>query len=347
MDDFDGLLNWEPLQAWVSKNPIPGDGEVVAVELLAGGSQNNVFKMTREDRSAFVLRRPPRHLRKNSNSTMLREARVLQALAGSDVPRPDFYAVCDDESVIGTCFYTMSMIDGFVPQGQLPERWATDDFRHELGYAMVDAVAKLGAIDYEKVGLSDFGKPDNWLGQQVPKWRQQLEGYRELDGYDGSELDRVDRVGDWLSANQPESCKIGIIHGDYQFANVMLSHTEPKVAAIIDWEISSLGDPLLDLAWLLTAWGEPHDPPGNLGQLSPWYPMPSRADLINRYGDLSGRDMSSMSWYFVLACYKLGILLEGTHARACAGQADKSMGDIMHAVATWRFAKAHQLIDES
>jgi aminoglycoside phosphotransferase (APT) family kinase protein len=346
LDDFDHLLDWGNLQHWVLANDVPGSGPVTTVEQLTGGSQNNVFKMTRADGGAFVLRRPPRHLRKNSNDTMLREARVLAAIGGSDVPHPRFYASCDDLGVIGTCFYTMEPIDGFTPMGTFPDRWARDDWRPELGFAMVDAVAKLGAIDHEAVGLTDFGKSDDWLNRQVSRWRSQLDGYADLDGYEGPEIDDVDRVGDWLDANQPSTCHIGIIHGDYQFANVMMSPTAPVVAAIVDWELSTLGDPLLDLAWMLTAWSEAGDPPGKLGQLSPWEAMPTRADLIARYGALSGRDMTAMPWYFVLACYKLGILLEGTHARACAGQAPKETGDILHAMTLWLFAKANQSIDQ-
>lgn len=351
LDDFDGLLAWEPLQAWVAANDLPGTGPVTAVEQLTGGSQNNIFRLTRADGS-FVLRRPPRHLRKNSNETMLREARVLRALAATDVPHPRFHAVCDDLDVIGTCFYTMELIDGFTPMGTLPDRWAENDWRPQLGYAMVAGAASLGAVDHAAVGLADFGKPDAWLDRQVSRWRSQLDGYAQMDGYaqssdDGPAIPGVDRVGDWLDANKPAACHIGIIHGDYQFANVMMSAHAPKVAAIVDWELSTLGDPLLDLAWMLTAWEEPGDPPGKLGQVTPWGDMPTRADLIARYGELSGRDMSVMPWYFVLACYKLGILLEGTHARACAGQAPKEMGDIMHGMTLWLFARANQSIDEA
>ena len=345
LDDFDGLLTWGPLQAWVEAAALPGFGRVVAAELLAGGSQNNVFRMTRADGSAFVLRRPPRHLRANSNATMLREARVLRALGGSAVPHPEFYDVCDDHDVIGVSFYCMGLVDGFVPTGALPERWADDGFRLQLGPALVDAVAHLGAVDPAAVGLGDFGKADDWLARQVSRWRSQLDGYGELDGYDGPVIEGVDRVGNWLDANRPASCRIGVIHGDYQFANIMLAHDRPAVAAIIDWELSTLGDPLLDLGWLLTAWAEPDDPPGKPGMIEPWIGMPSRADLIAEYGRRSGRDMRDMPWFFVLACYKLGILLEGTHARACAGLAPKHFGDLLHQMTLWLFARANQSID--
>jgi aminoglycoside phosphotransferase (APT) family kinase protein len=344
LDDFDGLLHWDRLQQWISEQDVPGEGPVTAVEALAGGSQNHIFRMQRGG-AQLVLRRPPRHLRKNSNDTMLREARVLGALAGSGVPHPRLYAACSDLDVIGVCFYVMEPITGFTPMGELPGRWAEPAWRRQLGDALVDGAVALGAVDHVAVGLADFGKADDWIARQVARWRAQLDGYSELDGYGGPDIPGVERVGDWLDANRPDSCRIGIIHGDYQFANVMMSPDAPKLAAIVDWELSTLGDPLLDLAWMLTAWSEPDDPPGKMAQVSPWEAMPSRAELIARYGERSGRDMSVMPWYFVLACYKLGILLEGTYARAAAGQAPKEIGDALHGYTLWLFAKANQYLD--
>ncbi len=346
LPDFDGLLRWDALQHWIAANDLPGTGPVVAVEALTGGSQNHVFALTRDDGARFVLRRPPRHLRANSNETMAREARVLAALADTDVPHPRFHAVCVDHDVIGVSFYCMGLVDGFVPQGGLGDRWPDLEDGRRLGWSFVDAIARLAAVDPDACGLTGFGKIDGWLERQVGRWRSQLDGYAALDGYDGPSIDGVDRVGDWLDANRPASCRIGVLHGDYQFANIMLSRTEPQVASIIDWELSTLGDPLLDLAWLLTAWHEDGDPPGKPGALS-WAGMPTRAELIERYADITGRDTSDMPWYFVLACYKLGIILEGTHARAGAGLAPKEFGDLLHAMTLWLFALANRTIDRT
>jgi aminoglycoside phosphotransferase (APT) family kinase protein len=346
LPDFDGLLRWDALQEWLVAQPaIPGSGPVVAIEQLTGGSQNNIFRLTRASGERVVLRRPPRHLRANSNDTMVREARVLHALAGTAVPHPEFHAVCADTGVIGVCFYVMAEVDGFTPIGALPGRYATDaGWRRSFGFSLVDGAAALGAIDPAAVGLADFGKAENWLERQVSRWRSQLDSYSRLDGYGTPQLEGVDRVGEWLDANRPSTCRIGVIHGDYQFANVMMAHDRPALAAIVDWELSTLGDPMLDLAWLLSAWIEDGDPPGKPAQIFPWDGMPTRAELVARYAEVSGRDVSAMPWFFVLACYKLGILLEGTHARACAGQAPKEIGDMLHAYAVWLFAKANQLI---
>ncbi len=347
LDDFEGLLDWSKLQDWVASQDLPGSGEVSAVERLAGGSQNNVFLLTRGD-SRMVLRRPPEHLRKNSNTTMLREARVLGALKGTDVPHPEFYAVCSDTDVIGTCFYLMQPIDGFTPMGELPGRYREDaEWRHSLGLSMADAAAALGRVDANAVGLSDFGKPDNWIERQVARWRSQLDGYSEMQGYGKPDLPGVDRTAEYLDGNRPNDFHLGIIHGDYQHANVMASHDRPEVAAIIDWELSTLGDPRLDLAWLLTATVEEGDPPGIKAYYQPSEGFPLRQELIARYHEQTGLSVDDIHWWFVLGCYKLGILLEGSHARACAGKAPKQMGDMLHRHASWLFAKANQLVDEA
>ena len=146
LPDFDGLLDWPRLQEWVASQPaLPGDGPVTAVEQLTGGSQNNIFLLTRGEGERMVLRRPPRHLRKNSNDTMLREARVLGAIAGSGVPHPEFFAACADTDVIGVCFYVMGAIDGFTPMGPLPGSYGTDvEWRRTLSFELVEGAAAPG-----------------------------------------------------------------------------------------------------------------------------------------------------------------------------------------------------------
>ncbi|MES2898973.1 MAG: phosphotransferase family protein [Pseudomonadota bacterium] len=346
LSDFEGLLNWDRLHDWIGTQDLPGSGPVTEVERLTGGSQNNIFLCTRRD-GRFVLRRPPRSPRPNSNDTMLREARVLSALKGSAVPHPALLASCPDEAVIGAVFYIMEPLDGFTPIHALPGQYAIDaSWRHAMGEQFVSAAAALGAIDHESVGLSGFGKPDHWHARQVERWRSQLEGYNAMAGYPGAALPHVDAVGDWLERNCPAQGRIGIIHGDLQFANVMFRHERPQIAGLIDWELSTLGDPLLDLGWILTSWSEPGDPKvaGRTAAVSPWDGFMTRADLVRLYGEMSGRDMGDMPWYFVLACFKLACLLEGTYARACAGKAPMEMGLFLHNYALWLLAKANQLM---
>jgi aminoglycoside phosphotransferase (APT) family kinase protein len=339
---LDGLVDLDRLNEWITEQDLPGVGPITGAIRLQGGSQNNIYLLQRGD-AQMVLRRPPQHLRRNSNDTMLREARVLAALKGSSVPHPEFFASCDDLDVIGVCFYLMAPIDGFTPPDS-PSYADDPSWPRRLAEEMADGAAALGSVDHEAVGLADFGRPENWLERQVSRWRSQLEGYAELDGYPGSALPHVDRVGQWLDDHRPAECHIGICHGDYQFANVMFSPAEPKLAAIVDWELCTLGDPKLDVAWMLTAWHQPDDPPGH-GEGGPLLDrMPSRRAVIEHYGAVSGRPIDDMPWYFVLACYKLGILLEGTHARALAGQAPIEIGEVLHRYATWLLEMGAQTI---
>ena len=205
---------------------------------------------------------------------------------------------------------------------------------------MVRAASALAGVDYLAVGLTGFGKPDNWLERQVGRWRSQLEGYLKLPGYNSIDIPNVEEVGDWLERNRPPRCQIGIVHGDFQFANVMFSGDEARLAAVVDWELCSLGDPMLDMAWMLTALVEPGDPPGRDHSFHPSGGLPARADLTRLYGELTGRNMDDFGWFFVLACYKLGIILEGSYARALSGQADPAMGDRLHSVALWLLERA-------
>jgi len=347
LEDFEGLLDWETLQDWVGSADLPGRGAVSAVEKLTGGSQNNIFLLSRGGEK-MVLRRPPARLRPNSNETMLREARVLAALAGTEVPSPEVYDSCSDESVIGACFYVMEAIEGFTPMGELPGRYGSDpEWRRRLGESMLDGAANLAKVNPDAVGLSDFGKKDNWIERQVGRWRSQLDGYSDMEGYGQPDLPGVDRVGDWLQINRPEDFVVGIIHGDYQHANVMARRDAPELAAIVDWELSTIGDPRLDLGWLLAALYEAGDPEGRAPYCQPADGFPTRAELVSRYHERTGISVDEVDWWFTLACYKLGILLEGTNARAAAGKVPQAMGDVLHGVAVWLFAKANQIIDQA
>ena len=343
LDDFGGLLDWDRLQAWIAGQDLPGRGPVRAVTQLTGGSQNNIFRLER-DGADLVLRRPPRHPRENSDSTILREARVLRALRGSAVPHAQVYGVCDDRSVIGACFYLMAVIDGFTPRGTLPGRYATEPaWRRALAFEIVDAAAAVARVRPGDVGLADIGRAEGWLDRQVPRWMSQLEGYQRYPAYAGRTLPHAAEVAEWLERRRPGNCVVGIIHGDLQFANVMFARDHPRLLALIDWELSTLADPLLDLGWILTSWSEPGDPPGHEPYVQPADGLPSRQELVERYLATTGRDPGLVPWFFALACYKLGIIVEGSYARALSGQAPMDIGRRLHDHALWLLEKAAQL----
>ncbi len=336
MNDAELGVDLERLSAWMDREGLPA-GPIEGAERLSGGTQNILLGFSRGERR-YVLRHPPPHKRKNSDETMRREARVLRALAGSKVPHPGFIAGCPDEAVLGSAFYLMEPIDGFNPTVALPAlHQESDEIRHEMGLQMAEAIAHLGELDYLAIGLEGFGKPDGYLERQVPRWKAQLQSYAELAGYPGPEIPGVDEVGDWLAAHVPSGFRPGVIHGDFHAANVMFRPDGPELAALVDWELSTIGDPLLDLGWLLAT---SPDAAGEGVGLAAWPNFPTHEALIERYAEHSTRELAHLRWYEVLACYKLGIILEGTHARAFAGKAPKQTGDTLHATTLHLFERA-------
>jgi aminoglycoside phosphotransferase (APT) family kinase protein len=333
------LVDLERVQEWMDAEGLPR-GEIRGAALLGGGTQNVLLRFERGGRT-YVLRRPPPHKRANSDETMRREARVLGALRASDVPHPRLIAACPGEEVIGAAFYLMEPVEGFNATTGLPGLHRSDPrVRHAMGIDMVDSIAKLGAIDYRAVGLEGFGRPERYLERQVERWRAQLASYTEFAGYPGPQIPGVERVAEWLDSNRPGEFAPGIIHGDFHLANVMFRNDGPRLAAIVDWELSTIGDPLLDLGWLLATWPDDGGASAGVAMVTPWEGFPAARELVERYRERTTRDLSAVAWYEVLACYKLGIILEGTHARAFAGKAPKATGDMLHIATLGLFERA-------
>jgi aminoglycoside phosphotransferase (APT) family kinase protein len=340
--DWAELVPLSRIAAWMDARGL-GAGPIERPRQLAGGTQNILVRFARGERE-FVLRRPPKHLRANSNETMRREARVLAALAGTDVRHPALIAASPEEDVIGAAFYLMAPVEGFTPRDEMPALHASDPaVRREMGFQMFAAIAALSKVDYAAKGLADLGRVEGYLERQVPRWRAQLESYHEHVGWPGlTGLPGVERIGAWLEANRPASFIPGLIHGDFHFGNVLFRRDGPEIAAMVDWELTTIGDPLVDLGGLLSHW--PADG-AETGPVKPWSGFPTRAELIGRYAEITGRDVSAADWYEVLACYKIGCILEGTYARACAGKAPKATGDYLHASTIGLFEKALGMID--
>lgn len=317
-DRVAGLIDLERLDRWMDEQGLAGSGENLVASFISGGASNEIFSIRRGPLDA-VLRRPPRIVPPGRNATMLREARVLSALAGTDVPHPGIVAACDDTSVIGAAFYLMERVDGWSPMNMgdhWPEPFGSDlSARHGLGIELVDGIARIARVDWRRRGLEGFGHPDGFHDRQVDRWLAHLSGFsfRPLPGLRESAA--------WLRAHVPARWEPGIMHGDYQFANVMYRHGAPaRLAAIVDWEMSTVGDPLLDLAWVLNGWTEPGEDrtTGYVDQTG----MPTRQELLDHYAEVSGRSVEGIDYYVVLARFKLAIVLEGGYARFVAGQAD-------------------------
>lgn len=332
------------LLGWLDANGI-GSGPIESPRLLSGGTQNILLRFSRSGRN-YVLRRPPFHLRRESNDAMRREARVLAALTDSDVPHPRLIAACNDEGVLGVCFYIMAEIEGVNITTGLREAHLPPEAQHTMGLTMVDGLAALGRIDYRAAGLADFGKPDGYLERQVERWRKQIQSYGQHEGWPGaSKLPHLAAIEDWLDRNRPEQSAPGILHGDFHIANVMFAPDAPRLSAIIDWELATIGDPLLDLGWMIATWPTPEDEPmAPIFSVRPWQGFPTADELVDRYRQGSERELSAIDWYVVLACYKLGSILEGTYARSCAGKAEVGLGERMHQATLALFERAARRI---
>ncbi len=324
-----GLIDLEKLETWMDERGLPGVGEPLTARFISGGASNEIFELTRGDHR-LALRRPPRKVPKGRNETMLREYRVLQALRDSDVPHTHAYAVCEDTELLGASFYIMSFVDGWSPMnmgGSWPAPFDRDfEARKGLAYELVDAIARLGQVDWKAAGLEGFGKPEGFLDRQVDRWLHHLEGFRFR------ELPGLDVAAEWLRSHTPKTFSSGIIHGDYQFANVMFEHGGPaRMAAIVDWEMATVGDPLLDLAWVLMGWPDPGEDEQN-GYVD-YEGMPTRDELMHRYASRSGLPVDKMDYYIVLARFKMACVLEGGYARFIRGGADnpkmEAFGDVV------------------
>lgn len=332
------------LSRWMDDQKL-GTGPLEDFRPLTGGTQNMMYRFERSGAS-FVLRRGPQHLRPRSNASIRRECRILEALAGTPVPHPRLIAAGDENVLDGAFFYLMQPIDGFNASVELPDLHASNpEIRHDMGLSMVDALADLHAVDHVAHGLEDFGKPEGFLERQVSRWLSELASYDQLEGYPGAEIGPVDAVAMWLDAHRPASFRPGILHGDFHAANVMFSRTGPEVAAIVDWEMATIGDPLLDLGWLLATWSMPGSPSEFAGKLAAAGGLAAPAELVERYAAQSDRDVAAIRWYTVLACFKLGIILEGTWARALAGKASHAVGWQLHQTTLRLFERAQELIE--
>ena len=330
MPDWAAEVDLSALEAWMDERNLE-DGPVSGAHPLVGGTQNRLLRFRRGGRE-FVLRGPPPHPRPKSNETMRREMRLLAALARTDVPHARLIAACPRTEVLGAAFYLMEPVNGFNPANGLPSPHTDHPaWRGRMGFAIVEGLAALGALEPSALGLDGFGRPEGFLERQAPRWRAQYAAYGSAPGWSASRaLPGLDRVADWLETCRPHRFTPGLMHGDYHLANVMFRFDAPELAAIVDWELATVGDPLIDLGWLLATWPEGEEAPSGPVVVSPWGGFPTARDMIDRYRQQSVRDLSALAWYEVMGCFKLAIILEGTRARALAGEAPMAIGEVLH-----------------
>jgi aminoglycoside phosphotransferase (APT) family kinase protein len=308
------LLVRRPLESFLDDRGI-GSGPIHATRIGEGNS-NVTFLIERGD-ARLVLRRPPRPPLPPSAHDMLREARVQLALehAGARVPHVRF--VCEDESVLGVPFYAMDYAEGVVVTAHVPAPLDTPEERRRIGGELIDALVEIHAVDWHAAGLEDFGKPTGYLDRQV----RRFSGLWEINAT--RDLPTVIDLARWLEHNLPQSGPATVVHGDYRLGNVMYGAQPPaRLIAVLDWELSTIGDPLADVGYLLASWSQ-SSAMRTVLSLSPVTELegfPSRAELAERYEQRSGRSLERLDWYEVLALWKAAVFCEAIYGRWLRGE---------------------------
>jgi len=313
------LLVLEPLRAVLDAHAL-GAG-ALRVEPIGEGHSNVTYLVRRDDGFELVLRRPPRGPLAPSTHDVLREARLLGALADTAARVPRVLAACADEAVIGAPFYLMERVAGEAVTTALPAALDTPAERRRVGMQLVDALAETHAVDWRACGLDGFTRdPGGYLARQLCRFGGLWEQHRTRD------VAAVERVGAWLGEHLPRSGPATIVHGDYRLGNAMFAtHAPARLTAILDWEMAAIGDPLADVGYLCAVWVQRDDPPLGMFELSGvtrGEGFPTREELVARYESAGGRRVGDIRWYRVLALWKAAIFMEGNLRRALAGSSD-------------------------
>ncbi|HUD90094.1 phosphotransferase family protein [Sphingobium sp.] len=325
---------FERLDAWLRTHlPALGDG-LLHAESVSGGTSNVVVRLSRPDCTRpLILRKAPDRAPPASEKAIQREAMVLKALTGSRVPHPGFHGFSDDAGIVGGPFYIMDLVDGWAADlnpvtdqmSYRPDFIGSD--LHYLAFAMIDGIIEMANLDYVAAGLGSFGKPEHFLERQAERWRSQMDSYpQRYPGYERHDRPGLDYVTDWLAANVPDTGRPGLMHGDYAMNNVMFANRPPaRLAAIIDWETATIGDPMVDVAAYA----------GQLRRRSGVQPVrpyldpaqfPYFEDAVDYFGEKTGRDVSMINYYLVLQKFRMTCILEYKVAEAAVGIAPLDKG---------------------
>lgn len=320
------------LDAWMRDNVDGYQGPLTVLQ-FRGGQSNPTYRINTPNRS-YVMRRKPFGKLLPSAHAVDREFKVIAALGKQGFPVAHAYGLCTDDNVLGSAFYVMSMEEGRIFwDPQLPSQ--TPESRRAIFTSKIETLAKLHSYDPEKIGLGDFGKPGNYFGRQVDRWTKQ---------YKASETDTIpemDRLMVWLPQTLPEQQGISVVHGDYRLDNMVFHATEPRVQAVLDWELSTLGDPLADFTYLLAQWTMPGLADADLKALN----LPSMEEAEEIYCKASGRQtIPNLNWYFAYNLFRLAGILQGIMGRirdgtAASAKAEESVKRRLPlAQAAWSYA---------
>ncbi|MFC6904648.1 phosphotransferase family protein [Halalkalicoccus tibetensis] len=321
---FERLVDEETLASYLEGEL--GPAERYSVSHHQEGHSNETLFVTWGEKE-LVIRRPPPGETADTAHDVLREYRVMDALQGTDVPLPDTLLACEDHDVIGSDFYVMARVEGDVLRESEPERFA--NHREAVGHELVDSLVAIHGVEPEAVGLGEFGRPAGYTDRQVERWGKQIEWASQVTSEERA-VPTLGKVGDWLEANRPESHPHTLVHGDYKLDNVVFAPgTPPNLVAVLDWEMSTLGDPLADLGWMLSYWRDPKDPEPAVPELTSRFMeregYPTRRELVARYEEATGIEFEDERFYRALAVYKLAALGEMFFRRYLEGNSDDPM----------------------
>jgi aminoglycoside phosphotransferase (APT) family kinase protein len=301
------------IEKWFEANVSSADPPL-RFQKISGGHSNLTYEVADSNRRRWALRRPPLGKRLGSAHDMGREQKVVSALAGTKVPVAPIAGFSADDSVNGAPFYVMEFVEGPILRTQADaERHFDEAQRAAIGERVADTLVDIHAVDVDAVGLGDLGKREDYVARQLHRWQKQWVGSKTR------ELPVIDEVHDRLAARIPEQGPATIVHGDYRLDNMILADSG-EVAAVVDWELCTLGDPLADVGLLYVYWAQKGDQMTALMQpptLAPGFQ--DRDELMARYAERSGRDLGELDFYVALARWKLAIILEGVYSRYAAG----------------------------
>jgi len=312
------------VEGWFAENVAEAELPL-AFDRISGGHSNLTYGVQDAAGRRWALRRPPLGKRLGSAHDMGREHKVVSALGPTEVPVAPVAGLCQDESVNEAPFYVMDFVEGPILRGLAEaDVFPEESDRRALGERVADTLVAIHAVDPDAVGLGDLGRKEDYVARQLHRWQGQWEKSKTR------ELPVIDSVHERLSAGIPEQGPATLVHGDYRLDNMILTGTG-EVAAVVDWELCTLGDPLADVGLLMVYWPDAGDELLALGQPASLAPgFPSREELKARYAERSGRDLSQLDFFVALGYWKLAIILEGVYARYAAGQYGKVDEGIQH-----------------
>jgi aminoglycoside phosphotransferase (APT) family kinase protein len=317
-------IDRDGVEGWFSEH-VPDAQLPLSFERISGGHSNLTYGVTDAAGRRWALRRPPLGKRLGSAHDMGREHKVVSALGPTEVPVAPVVGLCEDESVNEAPFYLMEFVEGPILRGLAEaDAFPEQADRRAIGERVADTLVAIHSVDPDAVGLGDLGRKEDYVARQLRRWHGQWEKSKTR------ELAAIDSIHERLAARIPEQGPATIVHGDYRLDNMILTPAG-EVAAVVDWELCTLGDPLADVGLLMVYWPEAGEDEISLGQPATMAPgFPSREELKARYAERSGRDLAQLDFFVALGYWKLAIILEGVYARYAAGQYGKVDEGIQH-----------------